>query len=149
LARRRPHRHYHTVRHLEECFAQFDLLKEEATRPEEVELALWFHDAIYDPRRSDNEARSAQWAFESLQGVSPGTAENVRALVMATRHDALPESNDAQILVDVDLSILGASEERFDEYEAQARAEYAWVPGRKIRRALRSAGAQEPRARAR
>lgn len=57
------------------------------------------------------------------------SAERIRALVMVTRHDALPATADEQLLVDVDLSILGASPKRFDEYERQVQAEYAWVPG--------------------
>jgi predicted metal-dependent HD superfamily phosphohydrolase len=131
------HRSYHTVRHLEECFAQFDLLKPDAERPAEVELALWFHDAIYDPRRSDNEERSAQWAFEAMNTVSPDAAERVKGLVMVTRHEAVPHGIDAKIVVDVDLSILGAEEKRFGEYEAQIREEYAWVPRPLYRRARR------------
>lgn len=47
---------------------------------------------------------------------------------MATRHTAVPHDVDAKVLVDVDLSILGASAERFDEYEQQVRDEYSWVP---------------------
>jgi predicted metal-dependent HD superfamily phosphohydrolase len=88
-----------------------------------VELALWFHDAIYDTHRSDNEERSADWAKSSVRNV------RVHALVMATRHEAVPHDIDAQVLVDVDLWILSAPEERFDEYEAQIRQEYGWVPG--------------------
>lgn len=125
-----PQRHYHTVRHLEECFAELAAVRAEAERPAEVELALWFHDAIYDTRRHDNEQRSAEWArsVAAGAGLDAGVAERVAALVMATRHDAVPESADARVLVDVDLSILGASEPRFDEYERDVRQEYAWVP---------------------
>ena len=47
---------------------------------------------------------------------------------MATRHEVLPEHDDARLLVDIDLAILGADPERFAEYDAQVRAEYAWVP---------------------
>ena len=56
------------------------------------------------------------------------TAEHVHELVMATRHNALPEEPDAQLVVDIDLSILAAITERFSEYEKQIRAEYSWVP---------------------
>jgi predicted metal-dependent HD superfamily phosphohydrolase len=96
-----------------------------------VELAIWFHDAIYDTRRSDNEQRSADWAVSSTGN------SNLRALVMATRHEAVPEGIDAQVLVDVDLSILGAEPQRFDEYEVQVRQEYGWVPGMIYRRKRR------------
>ena len=97
-----------------------------------MELALWFHDAIYDTRRSDNEQRSADWAKSSV-----GNAR-IHALVMATRHQAVPQDIDAQVLVDVDLWILGAPQKRFDEYETQVRAEYAWVPGLIYRRKRRA-----------
>ncbi|MBI5434616.1 MAG: N-methyl-D-aspartate receptor NMDAR2C subunit [Planctomycetes bacterium] len=127
---REPQRHYHTLQHLEECLAEFARARALAERPAEVELALWFHDAIYDVRGSDNEARSAVWARDALldAGAARDAAERVHELVMATRHDAEPVSADARLLVDVDLAILGAPRERFEEYEAQVRAEYAWVP---------------------
>ena len=125
-----PHRKYHTVRHLEECFEKFDEVRALAEHAAEIELALWFHDAIYDVKRRDNEKRSADWAHASaLAAGTPAEACNrVHALVLATRHKAIPRGTDAEILVDVDLSILGAARERFDEYERQVREEYAWVP---------------------
>src|SRR5262245_5292010 len=58
-AYREPHRHYHTLQHLDECFAKLQTLRAAARHPEEIDLALWFHDAIYDVARTDNEARSA------------------------------------------------------------------------------------------
>jgi predicted metal-dependent HD superfamily phosphohydrolase len=136
-AYREPHRHYHTLQHLEECFANFDLLRADADNPAQVELALWFHDAIYDTRRPDNEERSAHWASESIVPVSREAAEQVHRLIMATKHDAAPEDSDAKLLVDVDLSILGAADERFDQYERQIREEYAWVPTLLYRRERR------------
>jgi predicted metal-dependent HD superfamily phosphohydrolase len=123
-------RAYHTTQHLEECFAQFALASHLSSHSGEVQVALWFHDAIYDTRAQDNEERSANLARESLcaAGVSLEIAEHVHELVMATRHDALPEEPDAQLVVDIDLSILAATTERFTEYEKQIRAEYSWVP---------------------
>jgi predicted metal-dependent HD superfamily phosphohydrolase len=56
------------------------------------------------------------------------TAAQVRELVLATKHNAVPEEEDAKLLVDVDLSILAAPEQRFAEYERQVRQEYGWVP---------------------
>jgi predicted metal-dependent HD superfamily phosphohydrolase len=125
-----PHRAYHTRQHLRECFEQLEPAAGLARALPDVQLALWFHDAIYDPRAQDNEERSAQWAAEALAAADadPALAPRVRALVLATRHAAVPEGADAQLLVDVDLSILGAPRARFDEYERQIRVEYAWVP---------------------
>ena len=124
-----PGRAYHTLQHLRECFDQLAPASALTTRLSEVQLALWFHDAIYDTHAQDNEERSANWARESLcaAGVSVETPEHVRELVMATRHNALPKEPDARLVVDIDLSILAAPTERFTEYEKQIRAEYSWV----------------------
>lgn len=125
-----PQRHYHTLQHLDECFAHFDALKQLAEHPVDIELALWFHDSVYDVHAHDNEARSATWADRALLAAGlPGDAcARIHALVMATCHDALPASNDARLLTDIDLAILGAEPARFAEYERQIRLEYAHVP---------------------
>ena len=130
-----PHRAYHTQRHLEECFAALDALRPLAVQRAEVELALWFHDAVYDTRRNDNEALSAQWAERTARdaGLGAGAAARVRELVLVTRHDGVPADDDARLLVDIDLGILGAEPARFEEYEAQVRFEYAWVPEQSFR----------------
>ncbi|MFG6485535.1 N-methyl-D-aspartate receptor NMDAR2C subunit [Roseateles sp. BYS78W] len=125
-----PHRAYHTQQHLAECLALFDEFRALAERPAEVEIALWFHDAVYDVHRHDNEAVSADWARTALldAGASPDVAGRVAALVLATRHSAAPATVDEQLLVDIDLAILGAAPARFAEYEAQIRVEYGFVP---------------------
>jgi predicted metal-dependent HD superfamily phosphohydrolase len=134
-----PQRRYHTLRHLVDSLDLLEPALGTATHPAEVELALWFHDAVYALRGKDNEAQSAAWAARSLHaaGVAPEPAARVVALVLATRHDALPASDDERLLVDVDLAILGADPERFDEYEAEVRQEYAWVPRPLFRRKRR------------
>jgi len=133
------HRHYHSVQHLTECFGHLDELRACAEHPAEVEIALWFHDAIYAPRKHDNEQRSAQWASDSVlaAGATAAVAARIHDLVLATCHRAVPATRDAEVLVDVDLAILGAEPARFDEYEAQVRREYAWVPGILYRRERR------------
>lgn len=125
-----PARHYHTTQHLAEMFELWAGLTSLAPHPEEVEIAIWFHDAVYEPTASDNEARSARWARTALEaaGCRPDAARRVHDLVLATRHDAEPADDDARVLVDLDLAILGAPPDRFDEYEHQVRAEYAMVP---------------------
>jgi predicted metal-dependent HD superfamily phosphohydrolase len=125
-----PHRKYHTLQHLEECFALLDRAESFPEHLAEVELALWFHDAIYNTRKGDNEKRSAEWARESIldAGLSKDQSGRIYELIMATKHNALPVGRDAEVLVDVDLGILGAEQTRFDEYENQVRQEYSWVP---------------------
>lgn len=125
-----PHRRYHSLRHLLECISLLEVHLRVADRPAEVEMALWFHDAIYALRARDNEARSADWAATALQaaGLDAAACARIHALVMATRHAALPVGIDQCLVVDVDLAILGADTERFDEYQVQVRQEYAWVP---------------------
>lgn len=123
------HRRYHTLQHLRECLAHADAVRTLARRPAELELALWFHDAVYDPRRTDNEERSARWAHASVlaAGCDAAIADRVSALVLATAGHQASDDVDTQLLLDIDLSILGASYSRFDEYERQVRMEYAHV----------------------
>lgn len=130
-----PHRAYHTAQHLEECREHFDRARSLAADPGAVQLALWFHDAIYDTRSAHNEEESAAWAVRVLAGAGAATRlqDSVRGMILATRHNAAPDSPDDALTVDIDLSILGAPESRFDAYEAQVRDEYSWVPAEAFR----------------
>lgn len=125
-----PQRKYHTLQHLSECIAQLEPVLGMALHSGEVEIALWFHDAIYDVKGTQNEARSALWAVEALgnAGVSAEVSDRVKNLVLATCHSTLPATDDERLLVDIDLAILGAEPARFQEYDRQIRDEYSWVP---------------------
>jgi predicted metal-dependent HD superfamily phosphohydrolase len=146
-----PHRRYHTLQHVREGLAYFDATAMLARRPAEVELALWFHDAVYDPRRSDNEERSAQWARDSVLAAdcAADVADRVAALVLATAHHTQASDDpDTQLLLDIDLSILGSAPARFEVYEQEVRAEYAHVDDaafRAGRAALVEAFLRQPR----
>lgn len=124
------HRAYHNLDHIQQCLVEFEPARGLAKDPDSVELAIWFHDAIYDPRRKDNEEQSAE-VFKKIfspAGLRMESIEKVASLILVTKHDSVPSEQDAQILVDVDLSILGASPNRFFLYESQIRQEYNWVP---------------------
>ena len=125
-----PHRAYHNVEHLKDCFRRFDEVHGLAQHPAEVLLALWFHDAIYDTRASDNEEESARWARDVVvsSGGPPVAASRIYDLILATRHDTSSLRGDAALVADIDLTILGAPPERFQAYDRQIRQEYAWVP---------------------
>ncbi len=120
-----PHRHYHTLEHIGRILALFDTVRRRLQAPDAAELALWLHDVVYDPRADDNEEKSAEFARQVLEAgaVSPEVAQLTAALILATRHAVPLGDPDACYVMDVDLSILGASPEEFERYEAQIRAE--------------------------
>lgn len=125
-----PHRRYHTLAHVEACLAWLDWCWSLAERPHEIVLAIFFHDAVYDPRAhgGENEARSAALAEAVLSGAGgePGAIARVAAMVRATAgHDAGGDDVDTALLVDIDLAILGASPRAYARFEADVRAEYA------------------------
>ncbi len=131
-----PDRYYHNLAHIQDCLSVFDQTSHLATHPEEVELAIWFHDAVYNTRRNDNEQKSAEWAEVVIQqsGLSWEIAKRVASSILATRHQEEVTNNDAQLLVDVDLSILCRDSAVFWRYEENIRKEYAWVPEDVFRR---------------
>ncbi len=129
-----PDRHYHGIRHIEALLALLGEHRQAFADPEAVEAAIWFHDAIYDSRRKDNETASAALAAERLNGHvdAPRLARIVRMIEATATHE-VPEfedetaRQDAALFLDMDLSILGAPAEVFDAYEAAVRREYGWV----------------------
>ena len=125
-----PDRHYHTARHVDACLEEFQHYRSLAEHPAEIQIALWFHDAIYDTRASDNEEESARWARDVVvsSGGPPTSASRIYDLILATRHDDSSIRGDAALVADIDLTILGAPPERFQAYDRQIRQEYAWVP---------------------
>jgi len=125
-----PARAYHTAAHIADCLDQLDLHQNLAQSPDQVEAALWFHDAIYVPLATDNEDRSAGLAETVLRaaGVRLEVARRVADLILTTRHTAIPQDPDARLLCDIDLSILGRDPSRFEQFEQQIRQEYARVP---------------------
>ena len=125
-----PHRHYHSVAHIADCLERLDEARHFAEALAEVEIALWFHDAIYDPMSSKNELKSAEWANEFLSGagIEEPVCGNVYSHIMATVHESAPADGDTALLVDIDLSILGRNNDVYDQFEQNVRKEYRWVP---------------------
>lgn len=123
-------RHYHNLEHIGHCLEGFSHFRSHAQHPAQVILALWFHDAVYNPKAKDNEAQSAQMARDELSGlgVESSSTEQICAHVMATR-DHKAEHPDAHLVIDLDLAILAASPSRYDRFEAEIRQEFAHVPG--------------------
>jgi predicted metal-dependent HD superfamily phosphohydrolase len=124
---REPHRAYHDEAHIR---AVLGALAERGVLTVELALAAWGHDLVYDPTAHDNEEKSAEAFDRWLAGHGAGTAmrERVGALILATRHAAPPTDREEALLVDADLSVLGASEPVFDAYDRAIRLEYGHVP---------------------
>ncbi|MFD2078839.1 Predicted metal-dependent phosphohydrolase, HD superfamily [Actinopolymorpha cephalotaxi] len=131
-----PTRRYHDVRHLTDVLDRIDHLAEFTREIDTVRLAAWFHDAIYDPHRGDNEEASAQLAAGALArcGVDDPTAAEVSRLVLLTAGHA-PDAGDPDgaVLCDADLAVLSTAPERYAVYVADVRAEYAHVPDEAFR----------------
>jgi predicted metal-dependent HD superfamily phosphohydrolase len=130
-----PDRHYHNLAHIE---AMLDLMRWHRgalSDPTSVEAAIWFHDAVYDTRRHDNEERSAELAAEGLAAVlSPDRIDRIIRMVRATAGHVVPgdfdeaAKRDCALFLDMDLAILGSAPDEFAAYEEAVRREYGWVP---------------------
>ncbi|WP_426060070.1 HD domain-containing protein [Hymenobacter sp. B1770] len=124
-------RHYHTLQHIENLLNRLE--RAPLHDAPVVQLAVWFHDAVYNPLRSDNEARSAVQAraFLATSALEPAQQQRVAFLIERTHDHTLPQpSDDSDLLyfLDADLSILGASEADYWAYARQVRQEYRLVP---------------------
>ncbi|POX50282.1 hypothetical protein C3489_22865 [Streptomyces sp. Ru71] len=126
-----PQRHYHTLTHLTAVLDHVDTLQAYAENPDLVRLAAWFHDAVYQPDRSENEERSARLAERALPeaGLSQEkTAEVARLVRLTVGHDPADDDRDGQVLCDADLAILAAPPSAYAAYTAAVREEYHFVP---------------------
>lgn len=124
------HRAYHNLNHIADCLITLESAAHLVERPVEVEAAVWFHDAVYDTRRADNEAQSAVLAERLLgrSGVASPVVARIAELIRITTHERHDLTGDAAVLCDVDLAILAGPPERFAAYDAAIRVEYDWVP---------------------
>ncbi len=127
-------RHYHGLHHIEALLGLAEAHADAIADRDVVEAAIWFHDAIYDTRRHDNEDRSADLAAARLAGTAtPDRVARIAAMIRATAGHRVPDFRDASatqdcaLFLDMDLAILGAPAMDFDAYEAAVRREYEWV----------------------
>lgn len=124
-----PDRHYHNIHHLYDCLEKWDKWPEKPEQTAEIELAIWFHDIIYDPQRNDNEESSAALLSHFLRGHML-ESETV-ALIMATQHKEAQGMIPEEIICDIDLSILGSPSTIYQQYADAIRLEYHWVPAQR------------------
>ncbi|MFD6277272.1 hypothetical protein ACFWFI_17120 [Streptomyces sp. NPDC060209] len=126
-----PQRRYHTTAHLTQVLDRVDTLAGHASDPDLVRLAVWFHDAVYRPDRSENEERSAALAELALPEAGlpdSATAEVARLVRLTVTHDPADGDTNGEVLCDADLAILAAAPKDYAAYAAQVREEYGFVP---------------------
>lgn len=126
-------RHYHTQAHLSALFVLWQQHHHALRDPDTVALAIWYHDAVYQSLRKDNEKRSAQWAQRDLSawGLAAEKIKTVVKMIEVTaHHHQVPEpvNHDLLWFLDFDLNILSAPPETYSRYVEQVRKEYRWVP---------------------
>jgi predicted metal-dependent HD superfamily phosphohydrolase len=123
-----PHRRYHGWNHVLRCLDQFELVAARLRDPDAVELALWFHDAVYVPGATDNEKRSAELFCETGRGLfHMDFIEKVHSFTMLTRHNLAPSDSDGEFVVDIDLSSLASGWDRFMEDSDRIRQEQCGI----------------------
>ena len=131
-----PHRAYHRQSHIDAMLSGMhsnaDLIRDPAT----VELAIWYHDAIYDPASSGNEAQSAALLRVELAALAhPDLVQAAVRLVEASADHRLPDDvpaglrADMALFLDLDMAVLGSTAETYDSYERGIAAEYVPVHG--------------------
>lgn len=140
-AHAQKHRAYHTLDHIAACLRHLDSVKDKVDSAEEIEMALWFHDAVYEPFSATNEEDSAEWAADWLQerGADKPVIARITDHILDTKSHDTPENLDGQFMLDIDLSILGTAPDIYDAFETHIRREYRRVPGfifRKKRKAI-------------
>jgi predicted metal-dependent HD superfamily phosphohydrolase len=126
-----PHRHYHTLKHLATVLRIISDHASAATDPGAVRLAAWFHDAVYDPRRVDNEEASAllaELALPALTIAPDRVAEVARLVRLTASHDPAPGDRNGGLITDADLAVLAADPDAYWAYTRAIRREYGHVP---------------------
>jgi predicted metal-dependent HD superfamily phosphohydrolase len=121
-------RFYHTLDHIGAMLETVASLASFSRNLNAVKLAVWLHDVFYDSRASDNELRSAEYAEELCEKASIREGRLVASLILKTKTHEAGDDPDAQVLIDADLAIFGASESAYRAYAKKIRQEYAWVP---------------------
>ena len=128
---------YHSLQHIQQLFGQFEQIKQHLNEPHIIALALFYHDVIYEPTCVDNELKSAEYAVEALSSyLTAEQCQYIYALIMMTASHQIDDidknsdkakESDAAYLLDMDLSILGASWSEYQQYAQAVRQEYAHV----------------------
>lgn len=128
-----PHRSYHNLSHIQALLHNAEKMKAEIRDFAVVALAIWFHDIIYDTRASNNELKSAELAGEMLSRLEIDVLviPYVQQCILATARHEVPkfknQAPDLPLFLDLDIAILGAAPDIYQQYSQAIRHEYRWV----------------------
>ena len=127
-------RHHHNLNHIRYCFSSLHTLGRcHMPKPyvltDEMILAIWFHDSIYDPFSKTNEEDSVKFMKElAIPYFNSKTLKAVENLILFTKHDKEPTTEEEKLICDIDLSIFASNWEEFCKYDMSIRKEYAQIP---------------------
>jgi predicted metal-dependent HD superfamily phosphohydrolase len=123
-------RHYHGVGHILSMLEGFDAIQASFEQPLAAELAIFFDDVIYDPSRHENEEQSVKKLQQMLGGlVDPPLLEAAARSIEATKQHALTPDRDTNLLLDLDLAILGQPWPVYERYARGVMQEFVPVYG--------------------
>ncbi len=124
-----PHRYYHTLHHIQSMLQLFDNIQQNLQSPETVLLAIFYHDIIYQPTKTDNEQQSANVLYQTL---CPYIADDIlqkacQLILLTHKHELIHDDNDASYFLDMDLAILASTPRIYQQYAKNIRQEYHHV----------------------
>jgi predicted metal-dependent HD superfamily phosphohydrolase len=99
-----------------------------------VDFAIFYHDAVYNVLRKDNEQRSAAMAAQrlALLGFPPQKIEQTVIFIEATQTHQVPmglkAATDLEFFLDFDMSVLAAERDIYGLYRENVRKEYRLIP---------------------
>ena len=114
-------RYYHNLEHLQDLYWQLNGFLDSV-----YEFAIFYHDAIYDVTKDNNEEQSAKLALNRLQSLKVpfGLVKKVESIILDTKSHT-PTMQESAMLLDADLAILGASRDKYIKYLQNIQKEYA------------------------
>ncbi|NME67604.1 HD domain-containing protein [Flammeovirga aprica] len=123
-------RKYHNLSHLENMFEELEEVKDKVEDQDTIVFAIFYHDIIYNVLKGNNEAKSAAIAVERLSdiGLDSLITTKCKEHILATKHHVMTSSNDTNILIDIDMSILGKEWSIYEKYMSDVRSEYSIYP---------------------
>ena len=128
-----PARKYHNLEHIQNLLSLSETFTDNKDCLVPLQFSAWFHDYIYNTQAKDNEVQSAIYGEKKLieLKISPNIIQLVKQIILSTqKHQPLTANINNKIFLDIDLSILGTSPDKYLNYSQAIRQEYMWLSDR-------------------